>query len=123
MCKPKHIKTKMTTYTHGTMSDVSTTVRAPSLHNHTRKPSQSHNFAELGAGLINDTPTSKRSVDIRMRRGEKGNQISKSNLNLNGYTKRRSSMGHSASRGQMRGHRGSTRQIKNYGGLNHCNFI
>eukprot|EP00353_Schmidingerella_taraikaensis_P013152 CAMPEP_0185571934 /NCGR_PEP_ID=MMETSP0434-20130131/3930_1 /TAXON_ID=626734 ORGANISM="Favella taraikaensis, Strain Fe Narragansett Bay" /NCGR_SAMPLE_ID=MMETSP0434 /ASSEMBLY_ACC=CAM_ASM_000379 /LENGTH=105 /DNA_ID=CAMNT_0028187581 /DNA_START=1552 /DNA_END=1869 /DNA_ORIENTATION=+ len=105
------------------MSDVSTTVRAPSLHNRARKPSQSHNFAELGAGLISDTPTSKRSVDIRMRRGEKGSQISKSNLNLNEYTKRRSSMGRSASRGQMRGHRGSTRPIKNYGGLNHCNFI
>ena len=57
------------------MSDVSTTVRNSSLHQNYKKvggkirsvaahhrPSQSHNFAELGAGLMNDAPSSKRSI-------------------------------------------------------------
>ena len=44
-----------------TMSEVSTTVRAPSLHHRGQKSSSiGHNFAELGAGMINDTPRSSR---------------------------------------------------------------
>ena len=61
-------KNKLTT---GTLSDLSTTVQAISI-SHKRglsgRPSASHNFAELGAGLINDMPFSQRSNDLYMRR-------------------------------------------------------
>ena len=64
-------KNRMTSFTIGSNSDVSTTVMAPSnaVTRLTRKnhPSSSaaHNFAELGAGLVNDTPRSKLSMDNR----------------------------------------------------------
>ena len=127
--KPKHIKTKLTSYTNGTMgslSDVSTTVRAPSLQHKRggRLPSQSHNFAELGAGLIGDTPRSKRSIELRLKRPQQTEMVAGSNPNLNEYGKRRSSMGRQVSRQKMRVARpSSSRNVVNYGHMNHASFI
>lgn len=133
-------KNRHTTFTQGSMSDVSTTVMAPSKGVHKNMSISGHNnFAELGAGLINDTPRSKQSVDYRSayRKLDRGSALfkpakqnttghqSRSNLALNEKTgiARKNSMARSASRKQVRNNRGSTRNLLNPGGLTHFSFI
>lgn len=54
-----------TTITTGAISEVSTTVRAPSLHKRGMISSSiGQKFAELGVVMINDTPKSKRSQEF-----------------------------------------------------------
>ena len=74
---PKTGKNRLQSFTIGSQSDVSTTVMAPSqaaTRRHLKNPSSSaaHNFAELGAGLVNDTPRSKMSMNYT--RIKSGNQ-------------------------------------------------
>ena len=119
------------------MSEISTTVAAHSLNNRAvyRIPSLGigHNFAELGAGLVNDTPNSKRSIEFKSayRRREKNStlikgstkQPSKTNLAVSESTKRRKSLFQSESRQQIRHNRASSRNLQKYGGLGHFSFI
>mgnify|MGYP000891166913 FL=1 len=51
--------------TTGAISEVSTTVMAPSTTRVQKNLSMGANFAELGAGLIGDTPKSKHSIEFR----------------------------------------------------------
>ena len=132
-------KNRLTTFTIGTNSDVSTTVMAHSQAANRRfkkHPSSSmgaNNFANLGAGLINDTPRSKQSVDLGMgkRAANRQNSLyknnttatSKSNLAIrDSKHNRRTSMLRSFSRQNIKG-RASTRNLINPGGLTHSNFI
>ena len=65
-------------FTIGSMSDQSTTVMAPSQHQTRMRANnmsfQGANFAELGAGLINDTPRSQLTVETRFRSANKPNE-------------------------------------------------
>jgi len=88
------------------------------------------NFAELGAGLINDTPTSKRSIDFRSR--EKGSllfkesrivKLSKSNLLQREVRTGRRPNSRTSIRMLTKQNRASSRNLLNYGGLTHFNFI
>ena len=78
-------KNRLQSFTIGSVSDVSTTVMAPSqaaTRRHMKNPSTSaaHNFAELGAGLVNDTPRSKLSMDYnRVRSGQQRTGIIRPN--------------------------------------------
>ena len=64
--KPRNmVKNRLTTLTNGTMSDYSTTVADPSQQRVQKNASFTANFTELGQGLINDTPRTKRSMDFK----------------------------------------------------------
>lgn len=89
------------------------------------------NFAELGAGMISDTPQSKHSIDFRSayKTGGRPNSLLKnktienqSNLGLREQN-RRYSMVRSYTKTGDGNLRSSTRILNNGGGLNHFNFI
>ena len=117
--------------TTGTISDVSTTVAGTSLKPRVQKNlSVGANFAELGLGMVSDTPRSKQSIDFRSAyRGNRPNSLLKvktienqSNLGLREQN-RRYSMIRSFTKTGDGNVRSSTRNLINPGGLNHFNFI
>ena len=123
---------KKLTLTAGTMSEVSTTVMAPSQQRGLKQSSLGmNNFAELGVGLVNDTPRSKQSHGVRLAYKKpdrpytlvknKTSGASKAHLG-DGDGKRRNSLMRSYSKQGMR-HKASSRNLLNPGGLTHFNFI
>ena len=90
-----------------------------------RGNNMSSNFAELGAGLISDTPRSQAlSIEQRFRSANKPEARKRDSALMK-------NKGNAASRGALQPKRrlsvnlkkGSTRNLLNPGGLTHFNFI
>ena len=122
----RNAKQNTKTFTLGTMSDQSTTVMAPSQGRH-RMNNMSANFAELGAGLINDTPRSK-AMSIEQRFNSANKQVKaardprSSNLMMKPNAGSKKVL-QPKRRLSVNLKKGSTRNLLNPGGLTHFNFI